>query len=85
MKVSCLILTYNEAINIGRCLEALSFCDDILVLDSGSTDDTVEIARTCGARILTRPFDNFAGQRNFGLGHGDLMRHSAAGALGAVV
>jgi glycosyltransferase involved in cell wall biosynthesis len=70
MKVSALILTYNEEINIARCLEALTWCDDIVVIDSGSTDRTVEIARQYGARILSRPFDNFAGQRNFGLEHG---------------
>jgi glycosyltransferase involved in cell wall biosynthesis len=39
-------------------------CDDVVVLDSGSTDRTVEIARAAGARVFTRPFDNFANQRN---------------------
>ncbi|GMN02429.1 glycosyltransferase family 2 protein [Erythrobacter sp. MTPC3] len=71
MKLSCLILTYNEEINISRCLSALSWCDDIVVLDSDSTDDTLKIARDHGARILNRPFDNFANQRNFGLEHGE--------------
>lgn len=74
MNVSCLILTFNEAANIGLCLEALSWCDDILVLDSGSTDATVDIARSYGARILERPFDDFARQRNFGLDSGE-FRH----------
>jgi glycosyltransferase involved in cell wall biosynthesis len=70
MNVSCLILTFNEEINIERCLLALDWCDDVVVLDSGSTDRTVEIARGVGARILSRPFDTFAGQRNFGLDQG---------------
>lgn len=70
MKVSCLILTRNEEANIGPCLEALRWCDDIVVLDSGSTDQTIEMAREHGARILERPFDCFANQRNFGLEHG---------------
>ncbi len=74
MKVSCLLLTYNEEANIGPCLEALSWCDDIVIVDSGSTDDTVAIARRQGARVLSRPFDNFANQRNWGLQNGDL-RH----------
>ncbi|HYE46135.1 MAG TPA: glycosyltransferase family 2 protein [Caulobacter sp.] len=74
MKVSILILTYNEAANLPACLAALSWCDDILVIDSGSTDDSVAIAKAHGARILTRPFDDFAGQRNFGLEHG-AFRH----------
>lgn len=74
MNVSILILTHNEAANIGACLDAVSWCDDILVIDSGSTDDTVALARARGARILTRPFDDFAGQRNFGLEAGE-FRH----------
>lgn len=74
MNVSILILTHNEAANLPACLDALTWCNDILVIDSGSTDDTVEIARQRGARILTRPFDDFAGQRNFGLQVGN-FRH----------
>lgn len=74
MKVSILILTYNEAANLPACLDALTWCDDILVVDSGSTDGTPDIALRRGARVLTRPFDNFAGQRNFGLDAGD-FRH----------
>ncbi len=70
MKVSILILTYNEEVNIARCLDSLVWCDDIVVIDSGSTDQTVAIAERAGARILTRKFDNFAEQRNFGLEHG---------------
>lgn len=67
MKVSALVLTYNEEINLPRCLKSLAWCDDVVVLDSGSTDQTVQIARAFGARVLTRPFDTFAEQRNFGI------------------
>lgn len=74
MKVSTIILTYNEAANLPACLDALSWCDDIVVLDSGSTDDTVELARRYEARVIARPFDNFAAQRNYGVEAGDL-RH----------
>ena len=74
MKVSVLLLTYNEEGNLKRCLEALTWCDDVVVLDSGSTDRTQEIARASGTRLLERAFDNFAGQRNFGLDYGGL-RH----------
>lgn len=70
MNVSALILTYNEAANLPLCLGALAWCDDIVVLDSGSTDCTVEIARSFGARILVRSFDTFADQRNYGLDAG---------------
>ncbi len=62
---SVLILTLNEERNLPRCLASVKGCDDIVVLDSGSTDRTAEIAREAGARVFTRKFDNFAGQRNF--------------------
>ena len=73
MKASVLILTYNEEINIRRCLESLQGFDDVVLIDSGSTDATLEIAAGMGARILPRPFDNFANQRNFGLDEGAMV------------
>lgn len=65
MAYSTVILTYNEEGNLPRCLASLSGCDDIVVLDSGSTDRTQEIARSGGARVVERKFDDFATQRNF--------------------
>ncbi|MFC1605466.1 glycosyltransferase family 2 protein [Pseudomonadota bacterium] len=65
--VSVLILTLNEADNIERCIESLSWCDDIVILDSFSADDTLERAMACGARVFQRKFDNFAAQRNHAL------------------
>ena len=70
--VSVLVLTLNESDNLPRCLQAVGWADDILVLDSFSTDDTVEVAKRHGARVIQRKFDGFAGQRNFGLEHGQL-------------
>lgn len=67
MKVSVLLLTCNEEANLPRCLKALEFCDDVVTVDSGSTDATLDIARQRGVRVLERPFDDFASQRNFGL------------------
>lgn len=61
---SIVILTLNEADNLPACLESVRSCDDIVVLDSGSTDATAEIARAAGARVFVRPFDSFAAQRN---------------------
>ncbi len=67
-QLSVLILTCNEAPNIERTLNALSAFPDILVLDSGSTDETIEIAnRSHNVRILTRSFDDHAAQWNYGL------------------
>ena len=62
---SVLILTLNEERSLPRCLASAGGSDDIVVLDSGSTDRTEEIARMAGARVVVRPFDNFAGQRNY--------------------
>lgn len=65
--VSVIVLTYNEEGNIGRCLDSVSWCDDIVVLDSISSDRTREIAEAKGARVLERVFDNYANQRNHAL------------------
>lgn len=68
-QVTPLILTYNEAPNIGRTLEQLRWARDIVVVDSGSRDETRHIvSRFPQARIFEREFDNFANQCNFGLG-----------------
>ena len=72
--ISVVILTHNEAINIERCLASVAWSDDVVVIDSGSADGTCEIAERLGARVLFRPFDNFAEQRNFALDHGQI-RH----------
>ena len=73
MSISVLILTHNEEVNIQDCLDSVSWCDDVVVLDSGSTDRTRDIARTAGARVLERPFHDFATQRNFGIAHGGFV------------
>lgn len=65
--VSILILTLNEEVNIADCLDSVSWCDDIVVLDSFSSDRTIEIALAKGARVHERAFDSYAAQRNFGL------------------
>lgn len=61
---SVVILTLNEERNLPACLRSVAACDDLVILDSGSTDRTAEIARNAGARVYQRRFDNFAGQRN---------------------
>ena len=67
MTASVLVLTLNEEINIAECLKSLSWCDDIVVLDSHSTDRTAEIARQHNARIIQRPFDNWASHQNWAM------------------
>lgn len=65
--LTAVILTYNEARHIAACIESVRFADDVIVFDSGSTDDTPAIAAAEGARVLRRPFDDYAGQRNAAL------------------
>ena len=65
--VSTILLTLNEEANLPRCLEALAWCDDVVVVDSYSSDRTVAIAESAGARVVQRRFDNFAAQRNHAL------------------
>jgi glycosyltransferase involved in cell wall biosynthesis len=70
--ISVVILTHNEETNIGRCLESVSWSDDILVVDSFSKDRTVEISKRQGARVIQRAFDDFSAQRNFATEQGNL-------------
>ncbi len=65
--VSVLILTLDEEVNLPRCLNSLKWCNDVVILDSGSSDATPKIANDWGARVVERPFNNYAAQRNFGL------------------
>jgi glycosyltransferase involved in cell wall biosynthesis len=66
-RYSVLIITYNEIDNIRRCLDSLDDCDDVVVLDSHSTDGTAEYVSTRAARLFQRTFDTFAAQRNWAL------------------
>jgi glycosyltransferase involved in cell wall biosynthesis len=67
MHVSTLILTLNEELNLPRCLSSVAWCNDIVVLDSYSSDRTAQIAKDSKVRFAQRPFDDYASQRNFGL------------------
>jgi glycosyltransferase involved in cell wall biosynthesis len=64
---SILILTLNEEQNLPDCIASVKWCDDIVVLDSLSTDRTVELAKAAGVRVYERRFDDFASQRNYAL------------------
>jgi len=65
LPVSVVILTLNEESQLPACLASVAGIDDIVVLDSGSTDRTAEIAAAAGARVVTNRFVDFATQRNF--------------------
>ena len=60
-----IVLVHNEEENLPRCLEALKFCDVVLVVDSGSTDKTISLAKKAGAAVLKHQFVNYGDQRNW--------------------
>ncbi|MBU2464629.1 MAG: glycosyltransferase family 2 protein [Candidatus Edwardsbacteria bacterium] len=69
--ISILIITRNEERNIIACLEGLSWSNDVVVLDSFSTDATASLAEKSGARVFQRQFDNFASHKNWAMDHID--------------
>lgn len=73
LDVTVVILTKNEQVNLPDCLRSIEgFARRALVVDSGSTDETVEIARSMGADVLEHPFENYARQFNWALDHGNI-------------
>ena len=71
-RLSICVITFNEAHDLPRLLKSVEgIAEDIVVIDSGSTDATVEIAQAAGAHVLTRPWTNYAEQKN----------HAAAAAI----
>ena len=65
MKITATIITFNEADNIREACESVSWANEILVVDSESTDATREIAAACGARVINHPWPGFAAQKQF--------------------
>ncbi|HVU10062.1 MAG TPA: glycosyltransferase family 2 protein, partial [Phototrophicaceae bacterium] len=66
MPLTALVITKNESAHIEACLRSVDWADERLVIDSGSTDDTAAIAARCGATVLTRAWDGYSNQKNFG-------------------
>jgi glycosyltransferase involved in cell wall biosynthesis len=67
LDISAVVITYNEEKNIRRCLQSLAWAREIVVVDSGSTDATVQIAREYTDRVLSHPFEGYVRQKNFAL------------------
>jgi glycosyltransferase involved in cell wall biosynthesis len=65
--VSVVVLTRDEEANIARCLDSVAWADQVVVLDSGSADNTVPIARSLGAEVVEQAWLGYADQREFGL------------------
>ena len=69
MPLSVILITRNEAANIRECLQSVAWADEIIVVDSGSTDETVAIARSLGARVYEHDWPGFGPQKNRALGY----------------
>ena len=73
LDLTALILTHNEELHIERCIHSLKgLVRDIVIVDSGSTDGTRELAQALGARVFTNPWVNYATQFQWGLDHGEI-------------
>jgi len=67
--LSVVLITLNEAANLSRALANVSWAQEIVVVDSGSTDATKEIAKSLGARVIEEPWKGFAAQKNSAIAH----------------
>ncbi|PKM92887.1 MAG: hypothetical protein CVU80_01000 [Elusimicrobia bacterium HGW-Elusimicrobia-4] len=65
--ISVIIITKNEEDNLTRCLESVKWADEIIVVDSGSTDATVEIAKKFGAKVFVNDWKGYGAQKNFAI------------------
>jgi glycosyltransferase involved in cell wall biosynthesis len=65
LEISAVLITLNEEHRLPRALESLAIADEILVVDSGSTDRTREVAERHGARVISHPWESYARQKNF--------------------
>ncbi len=66
-KITALAITFNEEENVKRYVESLAFADEIIFVDSQSTDKTTQLAEEMGVKVIQRKFDNFSNQRNFAI------------------
>jgi glycosyltransferase involved in cell wall biosynthesis len=65
MKISATIITFNEQSNIKAACESVAWADEVVVVDSNSTDQTRELAEACGARVITNAWPGFGAQKQF--------------------
>ena len=65
MKISATIITFNEESNIKAACESVAWADEVVVVDSNSTDRTGELAEACGARVITNAWPGFGAQKQF--------------------
>lgn len=66
-RISAVVIAHNEANSIARTLTSLACADELVVVDSGSTDSTRDVATSLGARVLSHPWQGYAAQKNYGV------------------
>lgn len=66
-KISAIILTKNAEAQIADCIDSVSFCDEVIIIDDGSTDRTADLGKHLGAKVFDFTADDFSAKRNFGL------------------
>lgn len=64
-KISCVMITFNEEENLRRSLESISWCDEIIIVDSGSTDKTLDLCKEFNCKIFYKDFDGYGEQKRF--------------------
>jgi len=65
MKITATIITFNEEANVKAACESVAWADEVVIVDSESTDATASIARSCGARVITNRWPGFSAQKQF--------------------
>jgi glycosyltransferase involved in cell wall biosynthesis len=65
VKLTVTVITFNEAANIAAALDSVAWADEIIVVDSGSTDGTVDIARAKASRVIAREWSGYSAQKNY--------------------
>jgi len=65
--IAAIVIAKNEAANLERCLQSLTWCDERIVVDDSSTDGSQDVAARCGARVVSHRFESFARQRNWAI------------------
>ncbi len=68
-RITAVVLSYNGERLLDKCLESLSFCESVLVVDSGSSDNTLKIAEACKATVVYNKWEGFPQQLTFAMGH----------------